>query len=448
MSLLLSLSCVLMSSAGADPASSLELWKDPKFQKEFLGSYGVNSELEPRVTQAEKAQLEKVIPLLASDPAKAREELEKLATPDVSAVFDYTLGNLYFQENRLEDAAKRWRSAVDKFPSFRRALKNLGLVEVRTGDFPAALRSLSRVVELGGGDGLTFGLLGYAHASTEQYVSAESAYRSALLLQPDTLDWKLGLTQTVFKERKYGEAAELCDELIAKYPDRSEFWLLQANAFIGLNQPLKAAQNFEIVRRMGKATPASLNTLGDIYVNEGMYDLAASAYAGSLEADASQPVTRPLRNVEALAQRGALDPARELTASVRKAYEGRLVDDDRRKLLKLEARIAVADGSDDKAAEVLEQVIAVDPLDGEALLLLGQHYARHDDPDRAIFYYERAASLEGFEADAKVRQAQVLVSQARFGEAVPLLKRAQELKPRDDVGRYLDQVEKLARGRR
>jgi tetratricopeptide (TPR) repeat protein len=87
-------------------------------------------------------------------------------------------------------------------------------------------------------------------------------------------------------------------------------------------------------------------------------------------------------------------------------------------------------------------------LDGEAILLLAQHYTRANDPGKAIFYYERAEGIETFEADARLRHAQILVGQSRFQDAVPLLKRAQELKPREDVGRYLEQVERLARAQR
>ena len=90
----------------------------------------------------------------------------------------------------------------------------------------------------------------------------------------------------------------------------------------------------------------------------------------------------------------------------------------------------------------------MDPLDGEALLLLGQHCTRENQPDRAIFYYERAESLEAVEATARTRHAQVLVGMGRFTDAIPLLRRAQEIKPREDVARYLEQVERLAKTRR
>src|SRR5262245_57326152 len=215
-----------------DPAP--DLWKDPAFQKAFLGSYGVQSELEPKLTQIELAAMQKIMPLMDSDPEAAIKKLEGLAKPNASAVFDFTLGNLFFQKDHPEEAAAHYRTAVGKFPNFRRALRNLGLIQVRLGQYDEAVRSLSRVIELGGGEGLTYGLLGYAYAATGQPLSAESAYRSAVLLQPDLVDWKLGLTQALLKQQKHAEAAALCGELLERTPERADLWLLQANAFVGL----------------------------------------------------------------------------------------------------------------------------------------------------------------------------------------------------------------------
>ena len=101
-----------------------------------------------------------------------------------------------------------------------------------------------------------------------------------------------------------------------------------------------------------------------------------------------------------------------------------LNDETKKELLKLHARIAVAEGAGDDEARVLEQIVAMDPLDGEALILLGQHYGRSNDPEKAIFYYERAESIDKYEADAKVRHAQLLVQLSRYSEAIPLLKSA------------------------
>jgi tetratricopeptide (TPR) repeat protein len=439
----------------ADP-EKMDLWDDPTFQKEFMGSYGFQAELEPRVTSVEREQMEDILGFMRDgEENRAIDELQKILTgktrkgeAEPSAIFDFTLGNLYFQREEFDKAATHYQDAIAKFPSFLRAYKNLGLIQIRQGAFEKAVQSLSKVVELGGRDGLTFGLLGYGYSSTGQFVSAESAYRNAMLLQPDVLDWKLGLTQSVFKQQKYGEAVTLCGELIAKYPERADYWLLQANAYIGLGEPMKAAENFEIIQRMGKATVPSLYTLGDIYVNQEMWDLALRAYTLATEQNPDQPVDQPMRRVEVLAQRGALEQSQTLLGQVKQVFEGRLDEEDRKKLLKLEARMAVAEGTGGDAVQVLEEIVALDPLDGEALILLGQHYARVEEPERAIFYYERAESIDKYESEAKVRHAQLLVGMNKYDEALPLLKRAQELDPRDDVARYLEQVERVARARR
>ena len=144
-----------------------------------------------------------------------------------------------------------------------------------------------------------------------------------------------------------------------------------------------------------------------------------------------------------------VDRARELLALGKETFGSELGDADRRKLLKLQARLSMAQGGGDAdTAKVLEEVVQIDPLDGEALMLLGQHWNRQQQPDKAILYYERAARIESFAANAKVKIAQVYVGQGRFAEALPLLRDAQALKPREDVARYIEQVERASKSQR
>src|SRR5262245_14917075 len=74
------------------------VWNDPDFARRLIGSYGFASEAEPRMTPEEQALYRKdVVPLLTnSDPKKALAKLQELAKPNASAVFDFTLGNVYF----------------------------------------------------------------------------------------------------------------------------------------------------------------------------------------------------------------------------------------------------------------------------------------------------------------------------------------------------------------
>lgn len=422
-------------------------WREPAFQSAFMGSYGMRAEIEPRVSVVEKEVMEKVMRLMSEEggTAPAAALLEKSIKPASSAVFDFTLANLHVQEERLTNAAACYQAAIEKYPSFQRAHKNLGLIRIRQGDFGAAIEPLTKAIELGANDGMTYGLLGYAYTMTEQYVASESAYRLAMMFQPKTLDWKLGLCRTLFKQQKFEASIALCDELLKRDPGKADYLLLQANAYLGLKQPTQAAEIYELLDLSGKTPVAALHTLGDIYANDGHFDQAADAYARAFARDDKPDLARQLRNVEVLVSRSANEPAAALLKKVSERAGDELSDDVRKRMLKLEARLAAARGeAGDAQARILEEIVKLDPLDGDALILLGQHHAA-TDLEKAIFYFERAEGIERSEADARLRHGQLLVKNGHYPEALPLLKRAHELKPRDDVQRYIEQVERAAR---
>jgi tetratricopeptide (TPR) repeat protein len=425
------------------------IWNDPGFQKSFIGGYGVSADIEPRIAQDDMALLELVRQLMAEELPAAETLLKESVRPEVSAVIDLTLGGVQFQQDKIDDALVNYRNAVAKFPNFRRAYRSIGLICTRKSQYEAAIAAFNKMIELGGADAYSYGLLGFCHSARGDYQPSEAAYRNALLLQPDNVEWRLGLTRSVFKQAKYEDAASLLDVLITNYPDKADFWLLQSHTYLGLKQPMKAAVNLEALDSIGKSTVDSLFTLGDIYVSEALPDMALSAYDRAIAKNPTQPVSRSIRAAEVLAARGGLLQSKTLLTLVKANWNDTLSDTDRRKVLKLQARLTMNSGSGDaETATVLEEVIALDPLDGEALMLLGQHYNCMAQPDKAILYYERAARIDAFAANAKVKIAQVFVAQGRFTEALPLLRDAQSLKPRDDIARYIEQVERASKSKR
>ena len=527
---------------------SLNLWHDPVFKQQFVGTYAFTAAVEPRVSEIERQVLATILKLMSDDKGdEALEMIEELfkpkpmnisevstdesdtsGTPDISepassgevshetlsvnenspresrnpffrladvfksnsksttentknepvradvettgtdgvdgeepsepvdpitliqnpsAVFAYIAGNIHFQRGDLEEAAQWYEKAIQKFPSFLRAYKNLGMIDVRLGRHEQALKSLTKAVELGENTGLTYGLLGYAYTAIGNHLAAESGFRRAILLQPNSSDWKLGLTRTLFEQQKFAETVTLCSQLIAENPDNATFWRLQASAYLGFNMPLKAAQNYEYLHMLGKADGESLNKLGDIYVKENMMDMAVDAYISALESNSDQPPDLPIRNTKLLAMSGATDPAKKLLTKIRDVYSDQLTDKQTIELLRLQARIAVNEGADDEQAKLLKEIVEIDPTDGEALISLGQYYARNEEPETAIFYYERAEGIDGTKAKARIRHAQLLVQQSHYQQAIPLLKSALRIEHRDEVADYLKQVEAAAKSR-
>lgn len=446
---------VVTAAAAARAQDAVDaLWRDPEFHRQFVAGYGTSADVEPKIGKAETAVLERLWPLMSdrSDEKKRNEaiaELQGRIKPDSNAMYDFLLGSIWFEQEKLPEALASLTAATQKHPSFRRAWRSLAFVHCKRGDHDGAITAFTRWLSLGGADAYAFGLLGNAYAQKQDYQPAEAAFRNALMLAPNDLQWRLGLTQCVLRQEKFEDARALLDTLIARTPDKAEFWLLQAQALLGLKQPLRAAEDLEVVDRLGKATVDSTFTLGDIYLTERLPDLALRAYQRAIDRDEKQPVARALRAAEALAGRGDVTHAKALAAHMRTRLGPGLAEADRRKLLKLEARFAMADGTGTTdAVKLLEEIVQLDPLDGEALMLLGKHYGKSGEPDRAILYFERAEGIDAFEAEAKVRHAQALVGLARYTEALPLLRRAQQVKPREEVARYLEQVERVARSQR
>ncbi len=202
-------------------------WNDPQWTKRFLGSYGFNSDIEPKLTAEELIYYkEKLAPLLRADPQKAADELAAKAKPDSSALFDFMLGQIDFQSGNLTNATRHYEAALAKFPDFRRAHRNLALALARQENLAEAIPHLTRTIELGGGDGQTFGLLGFCYLSRENYLSAESAYRNAILYNPETLDWKLGLVKCLIALENFRPANALLNEMLLANPDQETLWAL------------------------------------------------------------------------------------------------------------------------------------------------------------------------------------------------------------------------------
>ena len=422
-----------------------QFWNSQEFVNKFMATYGVKSEIEPKINSEEKELFNELIPVIQQDPQKAISMLSEKIDAQSSAALEFTLGNLYTQANNNSKAVNQYRAAIKKFPDFQRAHMNLGVVLIQLGQHSEARAELVRTLELGGEDGDIYGLIGYCHLIDENYLSAESAYRKALLFSPDKIDWKLGLAQCQLQQYKYGECVTLFGELIQKNPDNKDYWLHQANAFLGLAESKKAAVNYEIVRRMGKADAIVLNQLGDIYINDGVYETAYEAYRDAVMVGGGKKAEPPIRSVDIMISVGEYEYATALLKNIREVRQGEFEERNQLKVLQLEARLLLAKGEEANAINILEEIVEKDPLDGESILILAEYYGRNEKEEEAELFYQRAEQIDDFEVRAKISHAQFHVFRNAFDKAVPLLREAQAKRPRDNVQRYLDQVEKLAK---
>jgi tetratricopeptide (TPR) repeat protein len=196
---------------------------------------------------------------------------------------------------------------------------------------------------------------------------------------------------------------------------------------------------------MGKADAIVLNQLGDIYINDGVYETAYEAYRDAVMVGGGKKAAPPIRSVDIMISVGEYEYATALLKNIREVRQGEFEERNQLKVLQLEARLLLAKGEEANAIDILEKIVEKDPLDGESILILAEYYGRNEKEEEAELFYQRAEQIDDFEVRAKISHAQFHVFRNAFDKAVPLLREAQAKRPRDNVQRYLDQVEKLAK---
>jgi len=427
-----------------------QMWADPAFREKFIGSYVPLQAVEPEFSTEEKIVLkEELVPILQGpNPAQAIPSLRELSMKEgASAQIDFLLGNIYLQSNRTAEAERAYMAAVKKFPNYRRAWKNLGMIYMVTGDYRKALEPITKSIELGDVTGDNYGYLGVVYMQMEDYVSAESAFRSALMMQPKKKQWKDNLFKTMLLQERYEEAGSVLRTMISEEPNNEDYWKYLANVYVGLEKPLEAAEVLEIRDRMGRSDAQSLEMLANIYFNHALYDVAYDVYERALNSTGAR-FSMLYNSANALAAVGEYQNSLALVDQLRSRFESSIEKSERIDLLVLEASAKRAMGNFDEAAEILEKIILEDPMNGRALIELGLYYKNLEEPDyqEAISLFKKAENVQEYAAAAYLEHAKILVSpQGKYKEAVRLLRRAQELEYKEYVQDYLERVERVAK---
>ena len=438
----------MVDTANADGVSQVELsiWRTPAFRRRFAESFAAETPVEPPLDGRDLAVMTDAMDMMAANRIDAALELlGKNRSARASAALDFMTGNLLYVQGRLDESADALELAVGKFPNFRRAWMRLGDLEARRGNDALAVAALGRACELGACDPITLGLLGVSQANLGNLISAETAFRRAIMLDPATFDWRLGLADTLAAQGRHDEAIAMFEALVGGRPEDGSLWRRLGSARLAAGKPDDAAQDLEVVRVLGIADPEVERQLATIYLGRGLATLAVERQlaATRLDGDAGPA----LQAGRTLATRGEIAAVEGLLAALRSG-DAAFDPDLRAEFDRLEALIVARRGEGAAEASALEALVERDPLDGEALILLGRHHARLPGGlERAEFWFERAEGIAAFEVEAKIRHAEALVAAGRYPQAISLLKQAQSLRPDDDVKAYLDEIEGYARNR-
>lgn len=438
--------CLLIVSV----AARLSAWElvdthpeSPEFKQRFLGTYGINAAIEPKLTTQDRPLYASIQPHLVNNPELAIELAKKGMTESSSPAFDFLIGSLYYTLGRYPEAREYLLGALTKFPDFRRAHRNLALLHVQAAQYPDAIRHLLRVVELGGGDGQAYSLLGYAYLMQEKYQSALSAYQMARIFLPDSRDVRKGEAQCLLVTQAYGPAIALFDELLMQSPTEQSLWLFQANGYLSQEQLLDAIANLEIAHAVAQPTAASLSLLGDLYLQREVLALALKNYQQAVQMDPMMRPEQALKPLRHLIQRAYYTPAAAYLERLEQSLESELGPSHIRAKQVLQAQLFIHTEQVDAGLSLLASVLESDPLDGDALLLRAGLELDRSNYEAAQFYFERASFIPKFQVEGLIGLARTAVAQERYQAAIQHLQKSQRLQQRADVTTYMQSIQRV-----
>ena len=414
----------------------------PNFRRRFMALNGVHEPIEPKLTPEDRPLQNSILPWIKENPKKAIELIEAKLGPTTNPAFLNILGNLYYQIGDYKNSEHYMLKALEQFPSLRRSWRTSALGYVQINALQKAVQPLLKVIELGGGDAQSYGLLAYAYLNAEKYESALAAYRMARMFDPDSFDFRRGQAICLLQAHQLQSAIALFDELILESPKEASFWMAQANAFISANQKDQAIANLQLLADLDEANWESLQLLGNLYLNQNLTTLALDAYSRAFQKHGPKEAIEAIRPLNYLLDRGLYKEAKIYHDLISNSFQSELDDTSQRSLRMAHAKIEINVGDREQAVHSLRKGIREDPMDGASLLLLGKYYLDVQIYEEAIYHLERASSVKNTQVDALITLGQLEVKRGNLEAALSSLRKAEQVDTNTNLKRFIESIER------
>jgi tetratricopeptide (TPR) repeat protein len=360
--------------------------------------------------------------------------------PDtISASILYVIGHSYFSLEKYLPAETAFRLALQATPNHVRAHESLGMLYLRTERYADARSHLALAVQLGRNTALVHSALGYLDVRTRRYSAAATDFERALVLAPDDRNAQRGLLLVLTETREHGKAEVLVEHLLREAPDDRDLWLYRAKIALTANERASALASLETALRLGDDSIENRRACFELQMESGNVARGVELLRGLRARDL--PFALVDQALAWLANENEWDRFREILSSVDRAA---LKGVDQGRLLTWRAALAMHDGNRRAASTALQEALALDPANSDALMALGQIYRTDRDYGRAELVLRRASDYGAVREDALVARAELAIDQENFDGALMLLRDVVDSNPaRADLKRNIDLLENV-----
>lgn len=325
-----------------------------------------------------------------------------------SAYLDRFLGNLYAADERMADALKVLKNAVDQdvlgWNDQAAAMKLVGQISLQEEKYEQSLEYLKKWVQFTGErDAQVFLYIANAHYQMKNFAKIIPFARVALQEseKPDKNIYNL-MMASYYERKMYSDAIRVLEEGLNKLPEVTQWWPQLAQFYMLEEDLAKSLQTMEIAYMAGYLdTESQFKMLVQLYDNEGIPYKAASTMEKHVEAG---DIEKTAKNFGTIAN--SYHRAKELDKAVswyERAAEATNDSDDKGEYYRKQGNLMLLNEQYIAAAKPLKK--ALDYLErkdeGRVYMSLAEAYFYGGDYRQAMRYVDEAATFDGQRRSAR-----------------------------------------------
>ena len=202
-------------------------------------------------------------------------------------------GTAALNSNNPRAAIPLFQRAVELDPNDKQAWSDLGLAQLRLGQFDDAASSFRKQIEVNPYDERAYDYLGIALQQQQKYTEAAAAYRKQIEVNPLDVLAHSALGALYLEQHKYADAVPELDKATALSPDDAGLQVSLGQAYLNTGEKEKALEAFEKGAELSQ-TPLVWNNVAYSLADHNLQLDKAQQYAESAVA----AVAANLRNID------------------------------------------------------------------------------------------------------------------------------------------------------
>jgi len=176
-------------------------------------------------------------------------ELEK----DISV--RVTLANIYFMNQRNDDALKMYEEALELDPENVAVITKLGTIYQQNDEIDKAMKMYDSALQKNPGNSDLWFNMGILYFNLENFDKAIESFNKVIELNPGDIESMMNLVNSLWKEELYAQAIPYLEQVLQLDPENVDAWSFLNVAYVkeSQNEDLDEATRKEYIEKAQKA---------------------------------------------------------------------------------------------------------------------------------------------------------------------------------------------------